>query len=288
MGYKRMVKRSLDMVTNKTYRALKIEYTAGEDMMRPTFQRLQFKRQSSGIRSFQQQRFQVRTGWKRNQTVFCGRTMGVLDIGLPSLVPNDTSFLFQYNAARHFSTFQNDPYRILGVSMAATEKEIKQAFYKLAKEHHPDMSHDHSKKQADKFKQIAWAYEILSDPVKRTQYDTTGSTDNTHSSASMKEAEDLFSQVWRDLGVADYFKEVQADAGTALHAARHGDYSLLWDFVKERKVLLSGILVPVILFVRFPGMIAIVIRFAIAATIALLQSLPPQVAFNLFRRIFLR
>lgn len=59
-------------------------------------------------------------------------------------------------------------YNILGVNNTATEDDIKKAYRKLAKEHHPDVGGD-----ANKFKQILEAYEVLSDVNKRRQYDNS-------------------------------------------------------------------------------------------------------------------
>jgi len=62
-----------------------------------------------------------------------------------------------------------DYYKILGVEKNATDKEIKNAFYKLAHKHHPDKGGDEKK-----FKEINEAYHILSDKQKRAQYDQFG------------------------------------------------------------------------------------------------------------------
>lgn len=64
----------------------------------------------------------------------------------------------------------NDPYSILGVARNATEKEIKTAFRKRAKECHPD-SHPNDAKAKEKFTKISQAYEILGDKEKRAQFD---------------------------------------------------------------------------------------------------------------------
>src|SRR4051812_20307377 len=66
-----------------------------------------------------------------------------------------------------------DYYETLGVSKTATEDEIKSAFRKLARKHHPDVAKD-KKSAEEKFKQINEAYEVLSDPEKRKKYDQLG------------------------------------------------------------------------------------------------------------------
>ncbi|RJQ55577.1 MAG: molecular chaperone DnaJ [Actinobacteria bacterium] len=63
-----------------------------------------------------------------------------------------------------------DYYKILGVAKNATEKEIKSAYRKLARKHHPDANPD-DKSAEEKFKEISEAYEVLSDPKKRQAYD---------------------------------------------------------------------------------------------------------------------
>lgn len=64
----------------------------------------------------------------------------------------------------------NDPYSTLGVARTASEKEIKSAYRKLAKELHPDRNKD-KPNAAEKFSDVTKAYDLLSDKEKRAQFD---------------------------------------------------------------------------------------------------------------------
>ena len=66
-----------------------------------------------------------------------------------------------------------DYYKTLGVSKTASADEIKKAFRKLARQHHPDLAKD-KKAAEEKFKEINEAYEVLSDAEKRKKYDELG------------------------------------------------------------------------------------------------------------------
>src|SRR5712692_1545376 len=66
-----------------------------------------------------------------------------------------------------------DYYSTLGVAKTAAEKEIKQAYRKLARKHHPDVNPT-DKSAESRFKEINEAYEVLGDPAKRKKYDELG------------------------------------------------------------------------------------------------------------------
>lgn len=80
-------------------------------------------------------------------------------------VPRHADFIM----ARNYK----DYYAILGVGRDASEKEIKAAYRKLARKHHPDVNPGDSAAE-EKFKEISEAYEVLSDNDKRTKYDQYG------------------------------------------------------------------------------------------------------------------
>ncbi len=85
-----------------------------------------------------------------------------------------------------------DYYKALGVSRTATTDEIKKAFRKLARTHHPDAGGDEAK-----FKEINEAYEVLSDDKKRKLYDQYGTTNENqipHGWSGSVNAEDIFGQ----------------------------------------------------------------------------------------------
>ncbi len=71
-----------------------------------------------------------------------------------------------------------DPYETLGLENSATQSQVRSAYHKLALKHHPDKVPTEKREEADiKFKEIAFAYAILSDEKKRKSYDSTGRTD---------------------------------------------------------------------------------------------------------------
>ncbi len=86
---------------------------------------------------------------------------------------------------------KRDYYEILSVSRTATSEEIKSSYRKLAMKHHPDKNPG-DKAAEEKFKELAEAYEILSDPQKRQRYDQFGHQ-GVSGSGGFQDINDIFS-----------------------------------------------------------------------------------------------
>lgn len=88
----------------------------------------------------------------------------------------------------------SDYYDILGISKQASAEEIKKAYRKLALQYHPDRNPG-DKKAEDKFKKAAEAYQVLSSPEKKAQYDQFGHTgfQSSHGFQGFQDVQDIFS-----------------------------------------------------------------------------------------------
>jgi len=105
-----------------------------------------------------------------------------------------------------------DYYKLLNVNKEASDSEIKKSYRKLAKENHPDKGGD-----AEKFKQIAEAYEVLSNKDKRTQYDTFGKYDGNVNINPFE----IFESMFRDIGLdgsTNVFGDIDLGEFGSIHA----------------------------------------------------------------------
>jgi len=109
-----------------------------------------------------------------------------------------------------------DYYNILGVSRNASEREIKQAYRRLARQYHPDVNPG-DKSAEERFKQINGAYEVLSDKEKRQKYDQFG---------DQWQYADQFARAGRQQAP---FWEFKPGGGTTRIRFSQGDFGSLFD-----------------------------------------------------------
>lgn len=110
-----------------------------------------------------------------------------------------------------------DYYSILGVSRSASDKEIKQAYRKLARQYHPDVNPSNKTAEA-RFKEVNQAFEVLSDAEKRRKYDQYG---------DQWQYADQFEQVKQQQGGQQFWNFTQGGGGQQVHF-EEGDLSGLF------------------------------------------------------------
>lgn len=162
------------------------------------------------------------------------------------------------------------PYSLLNINANATKNEIKIAYFKAAKKYHPDLNpNDPSAKV--KFQKISSAYEILIDPIKRSEYDKFGRNTTSEEKYYSNKAEDIFDSVRKDVEVIkdtfnNYINEFKDEIADAIEYAKKKEWEKLWIILTEHKLLLFCVIIPLGLFIRFPLAIVAVSRSLIAVS----------------------
>ncbi|MFI5361063.1 MAG: DnaJ C-terminal domain-containing protein [Elusimicrobiota bacterium] len=118
-----------------------------------------------------------------------------------------------------------DYYATLGVAKNVSPEDLKKAYRRLAREHHPDLHHEKNKAAAsEKFKAINEAYEVLSDPAKKAKYDELGpgwDQERPARPSSPREQASGFDDGAGDFsGFSDFFENLYGGGGRGSSAGR--------------------------------------------------------------------
>jgi curved DNA-binding protein len=112
-----------------------------------------------------------------------------------------------------------DYYKALGVDKNATQEDIKKAYRKLARKHHPDLN-PNDKEAHKKFQQLNEANEVLSDPEKRKKYDQYGKDwqhaeqfEQARQSQQQRHGNEKFSGDFSESEFSDFFSSMFGDTG---------------------------------------------------------------------------
>uniref|UniRef100_A0A4W3IBW1 DnaJ homolog subfamily A member 3, mitochondrial n=1 Tax=Callorhinchus milii TaxID=7868 RepID=A0A4W3IBW1_CALMI len=119
---------------------------------------------------------------------------------------------------------KRDYYEVLGIPRSSTQREIKKAYYQLAKKYHPDTNKEDPKAK-EKFSLVAEAYEVLSDEAKRKQYDTYGTTGFDAGTAGQHH----YWQSGPSMDPEELFKRIFGE----FSGSRFGDFSNMFDQPQE-------------------------------------------------------
>jgi molecular chaperone DnaJ len=116
----------------------------------------------------------------------------------------------------------NDYYKVLGVSRSAKADDIKKAYRRLARKHHPDVNPG-DKDSEERFKQISEAFEVLSDPKKRDIYDRYGhySEQAAAGAGSVFDFANFGAANFRDI-FSEIFSNIRPQSGQARKQAARG------------------------------------------------------------------
>ncbi|WP_062398002.1 DnaJ domain-containing protein [Methanogenium cariaci] len=109
---------------------------------------------------------------------------------------------------------KKDYYETLGVGRDASPDDIKKSFRQLARKYHPDLN-EGSKEAEEKFKEINEAYQVLSDPQKKAEYDQVGHAAFTPPEDVAGYRTPSYDDLFRDFGLGDIFDVFSGRTGQA-------------------------------------------------------------------------
>ncbi|CAE8649372.1 unnamed protein product, partial [Polarella glacialis] len=176
-------------------------------------------------------------------------------------------------------------YELLGTHPNASQAEIKRAYISEAKKYHPDVNP--SADATKKFQQLAEAYQALSNPARRAEYDRRRDESSSWSSSSSSSGArrsasappppgspgdheeppvnpaDLFRTVFEEMGgeqILSRLRSVQKEASEAARHAQDGNLAPAKDFAWRHKGLAAAVLLPLATLLRFPHIVGLALR----------------------------
>jgi len=167
-----------------------------------------------------------------------------------------------------------NPYQVLGVDKAASTKDIKMAYYKLAKQFHPDLNpNDEFAKK--KFQEVSEAFDILKDDRKRREYDQTSSSSSYWSQdpGQNQHNQQRAQQQWQDVtddadiineALNEYMEQLAEDGDAAALGMWNLDFQPFGVFVSRHGGFFVAVLLPIFVIVRYPAAVLAFTRFGAA------------------------
>ena len=136
---------------------------------------------------------------------------------LTASIPGSIQSHRKFHLSSSIYAAKRNYYEILGVSRNASGKDIKKAYYQLAKKYHPDTNKS-DPNAGKKFQEVSEAYEVLSDETKRKEYDTWGATSEqmgmgSGPSASQSQDRDFNWQFKSTINPEELFRKIFGEAG---------------------------------------------------------------------------
>ena len=187
--------------------------------------------------------------------------------------------------SRFCTASSREPYRLLGISRDATASDIKKAFFRTAKQVHPDINP--SPEAAAEFRRLEAAYRLLADENRRRSYDQGNLHEADDASADprwMHHADPEGARArWRKLmedreilreALTGVKEEIEEDLAELSKRVSSGDFSAVVTFARHQPVIAAALCVPVLL-TRYPPAALFVLRLVTSPSVRFFAYMSP-------------